>query len=58
MQAIIDACKQGHLDATVCVVISNNSEAVAIERQLGFTHSHNDAEDVLDSVGGSVTGPT
>lgn len=31
------------------------AEAVAIERQLGFTHSHNDAEDVLDSVGGSVS---
>jgi phytanoyl-CoA hydroxylase len=31
------------------------TEAVAIERQLGFTHSHNDAEDVLDSVGGSIT---
>jgi phosphoribosylglycinamide formyltransferase-1 len=32
MQAIIDACKQGHLDATVCVVISNNSESMALQR--------------------------
>ncbi len=26
-------------------------ETVAIERELGFTHSHNDEDDVLDSVG-------
>jgi phytanoyl-CoA hydroxylase len=33
------------------------AEAVVIERELGFTHSHNDADDVLDSVGGSGSGP-
>jgi phosphoribosylglycinamide formyltransferase-1 len=32
MQAIIDACLEGRLDATPCVAISNNSEAVALER--------------------------
>ena len=32
LQAIIDACKQGHLDAAVSVVISNNSSSMAIER--------------------------
>jgi phosphoribosylglycinamide formyltransferase-1 len=32
MQAIIDACEAGTLDAMPCVVISNNSEAVALER--------------------------
>ena len=32
MQAILDACKQGHLDATACVVISNNSESMALQR--------------------------
>jgi len=32
MQAIIDACENGLLDATPCVVISNNSESMALER--------------------------
>ena len=32
MQAIIDACKQGRLDAKPCVVISNNSSSTAIAR--------------------------
>lgn len=32
MQAIIDACKAGRLDAVPRVVISNNSEAVALQR--------------------------
>ena len=32
MQAIIDACKEGKLNAVPCVVISNNSEAMALER--------------------------
>jgi phosphoribosylglycinamide formyltransferase-1 len=32
MQAIIDACWQGRLDAVPCVVISNNSRAMALER--------------------------
>jgi phosphoribosylglycinamide formyltransferase-1 len=32
MQAIIDACKQGRLDAKPCVVISNNSDSTAIAR--------------------------
>ncbi len=32
MQAIIDACQQGRLDATPCVVVSNNSESTALQR--------------------------
>jgi phosphoribosylglycinamide formyltransferase-1 len=32
MQAIVDACKDGRLDAQPCVVISNNSESLALER--------------------------
>ena len=32
MQAIIDACRQGRLDATLCVVVSNNSESMALQR--------------------------
>ena len=30
------------------------AEAVAIERELGFTHSHNDDEEVLDAVTGTT----
>ncbi len=32
MQAIIDACKTGRLDAKPCVVISNNSDSMALQR--------------------------
>ena len=32
LQAIIDACKEGRLDATVSAVVSNNSGATALER--------------------------
>ena len=32
LQAIIDGCKHGGLDARVCVVISNNSNAMALKR--------------------------
>jgi len=32
MQAIIDACKDGRLDAKPCVVISNNSDSMALQR--------------------------
>jgi len=32
LQAIIDACNQGHLNAKVCVVISNNSDSMALKR--------------------------
>jgi phosphoribosylglycinamide formyltransferase-1 len=32
LQAIIDACESGNLDASVCVVISNNSKSGALER--------------------------
>ncbi len=32
MKAIIDACQQGRLDATPCVVVSNNSESTALQR--------------------------
>jgi phytanoyl-CoA hydroxylase len=33
------------------VVAYRSEETVRIERQLGFTHSHNDGSDVLDAVG-------
>ena len=32
MQAIIDACKNGKVNADACVVISNNSESTALQR--------------------------
>lgn len=32
LQAIIDGCKTGSLDAKVCAVISNNSNSLALER--------------------------
>ncbi|MBL7170513.1 MAG: phosphoribosylglycinamide formyltransferase [Candidatus Omnitrophica bacterium] len=32
MQAIIDACKDGRLNAKPCVVITNNSDSTALER--------------------------
>jgi phosphoribosylglycinamide formyltransferase 1 len=32
MQAVLDACQEGALDAAVTVVISNNSRSVALER--------------------------
>ena len=32
MQAIIDACKTGRLEAKPCVVISNNSDSMALRR--------------------------
>src|SRR5581483_4049999 len=32
MQAIIDACREGRLEAELCVAISNNSGATALER--------------------------
>ena len=42
LQAIIDACKEGRLDAKVCVVISNNSNSMALERakREGISHRH------------------
>ncbi|MGI9644690.1 MAG: phytanoyl-CoA dioxygenase family protein [Ilumatobacteraceae bacterium] len=33
------------------IIAFRSEETVGIERQLGFTHSHNDAGDVLDTVG-------
>jgi phytanoyl-CoA hydroxylase len=33
------------------ILAFRSEETVKIERQLGFTHSHNDDDDVLDSVG-------
>ena len=35
MQAIIDACRSGRLEAEPCVVISNNSGSAALERAKG-----------------------
>jgi phosphoribosylglycinamide formyltransferase 1 len=42
MQAIIDACKGGRLNANPCVVISNNSESMALQRakKEGVPHYH------------------
>jgi phosphoribosylglycinamide formyltransferase-1 len=42
MQAIIDACKAGQLDAKPCVVVSNNSESMALQRAKneGIPHYH------------------
>ena len=42
LQAIIDACKEGRLDARVCAVVSNNSDAGAIKRarREGIPHHH------------------
>jgi len=42
LQAIIDACKSGKLDAKVSVVISNNSDAMALKRAEsdGIPHFH------------------
>jgi phosphoribosylglycinamide formyltransferase-1 len=42
LQAIIDACKDGHLDAKPCVVISNNSDSGALKRssEEGIPHYH------------------
>lgn len=42
MQAIIDACKQGRLDAKPCVVVSNNSDSMALQRAKneGIPHYH------------------
>ena len=42
LQAIIDACKEGRLDAEVRVVISNNSSSMALERagREGIPHRH------------------
>lgn len=42
MQAIIDACKSGRLDAKPSVVISNNSDSMALQRAKneGIPHYH------------------
>lgn len=55
VQAIIDAIKQGKLDARPCVVISNNSNAYVLERSkkegIPFYHissKHYPNEEVLD----------
>jgi len=32
MQAIVDGCKSGAIDASVCLIISNNSDSMALER--------------------------
>ncbi len=42
MQAIIDTCKNGRLDAEPAVVISNNSDSTALERarREGIPHYH------------------
>lgn len=46
MQAIIDACRGGRLEADLCVVISNNSGSAALERarREGIPHYHLSAE--------------
>ncbi len=34
VQAILDACREGRLDAEPCVVISNNSDAMVLDRAM------------------------
>jgi phosphoribosylglycinamide formyltransferase-1 len=34
VQAILDACREGRLDAEPCVVISNNSDAMVVDRAM------------------------
>ena len=34
MQAILDACREGRLEAELCVVISNNSDAPVLDRAM------------------------
>jgi phosphoribosylglycinamide formyltransferase-1 len=34
VQAILDACREGRLDAVPCVVISNNSDALVLDRAM------------------------
>lgn len=42
LQAIIDACKDGRLDAKPCVVVGNNSDSGALKRasEEGIPHYH------------------
>ncbi len=42
MQAVIDACRDGHIDAEPCVAISNNSRSRAGRRatEAGIAYSH------------------
>jgi phosphoribosylglycinamide formyltransferase-1 len=46
IQAVIDACKDGHLHARPCVVISNNSDSEALMRakQEGIPNYHRSAK--------------
>ncbi len=54
MQAILDACNAGRLDAKPCVVISNNSDSMALQRAKnegipGYhlsAHTHPDPEEL------------
>lgn len=53
LQAIIDACQSGDLDAEVAVVISNVGEAYGLERarQAGIDHLHlTDDEEILKAL--------
>ena len=58
LQAVMDACADGHLDAEVCLVVSNNSTSGAMQRAQtagvptehisGKTHpDENEADDAL-----------
>ncbi len=53
LQAIIDACQSGDLDAEVAVVISNVADAYGLERarQAGIDHLHlTDDEEILNAL--------
>lgn len=53
LQAIIDACQSGDLDAEVAVVISNVADAYGLERarQAGIDHFHlTDDEEILNAL--------
>ena len=63
LQAIIDACKQGVIRATVCAVISNNSDSTALVRaeKAGIDNYHisakiyNDEETLNKEILGILT---
>ena len=58
VQAILDACREGRLDAEPCVVISNNSDAMVLDRAMAArvpafhlsSHIHPDPERLDEAI--------
>jgi len=52
LQAIIDSCKAGEINANVCVVISNNSKSMALQRarDAGIPAFHFSAKKIEDPI--------